>query len=194
MTRTVLRIDSSARREASVSRGLTDQVVAKLGASRVIRRDLDAEPIPQVSEAWAVGAYVPEGERTAEQRTALALSDALIAEIEAADVLVVGLAVYNFTVPASLKAWMDQVARAGVTFRYTEQGPEGLVKGKRAILAVASGGTEVGSELDFATPYARHFLGFIGIEDVDIVASDRLFADLDASQARAEADLERLAA
>ena len=194
MARTVLRIDSSPRREASVSRGLTDRIVAKLGAERVVTRDLDAEPIPPVSGDWAVGAYVPEADRTTEQRTALALSDALIEEIRAADVVVIGLPIYNFTVPAALKAWMDQVARSGVTFRYTEQGPEGLLSDKRVILAVASGGTEVGSAGDFATPYARHFLGFIGLGDVEIVASDRLMMDPEASQARAEEDLERLAA
>ena len=194
MIRTVLRIDSSARHEASVSRGLADRIVARLGAERVIARDLDSEPLPQVTEAWAAGAYAPEEERTAEQRAALALSDALIEEVRAADVLVIGLPVYNFTVPAALKAWIDQVARAGVTFRYTEDGPVGLLEGKRAILAVASGGTEVGSAVDFATPYMRHFLGFIGIEDVEIVASDRLMMDPEASEERAEADLERLAA
>ena len=194
MTRTVLRIDASARHEASVSRDLTDRIVERLAPSRVIVRDLDAEPLPQVTEPWAAGAYIPEEERTTEQRTALALSDALIEEIRAADVLVIGLPVYNFTVPAALKAWIDQVARKGVTFRYTENGPEGLLENKRAILAVASGGTEVGSPLDFATPYMRHILGFIGIGDVQIVASDRLMVDADASEARAEAGLERLAA
>ena len=194
MTRTVLRIDSSARREASVSRDLTDRIVARLGASRVIHRDLDAEPIPQISADWAAGAYTPEEDRTPEQRTALAVSDALIEELRAADVVVIGLPVYNFTVPASLKAWMDQVARTGVTFRYTDQGPEGLLRDKRVILAVASGGTEVGSPIDFATPYARHFLGFIGLGDVEIVASDRLMVDAEASRERAEEGLERLAA
>ena len=194
MTRTVLRIDASARFDASVSRKLADRVVEKLGADRVILRDLAAEPIPHVSEDWASGAYTPEAERTTEQRTALAISDALIEELRDADVVVIATPVYNFTVPASLKAWMDQVARVGVTFRYTENGPEGLLEGKRAILAVASGGTEVGSEIDFMTPYAKFFLGFIGIEDVDVVASDRLMVDAEASQERAEADLTRLAA
>ena len=194
MTPTVLRIDSSARHEGSVSRGLTDRVVERLGAERVIVRDLDAEPVPHVSTDWAAGAYTPEADRTTEQRTALAISDALIEELEAADVVVIGLPVYNFAVPAALKAWMDQVARVGVTFRYTESGPVGLLENKRAILVVASGGTEVGSPIDFATPYARHFLGFLGITDVDVVASDRLMMDPEASNARAEADLERLAA
>ena len=194
MTRTVLRIDASARHGPSVSRRLADRIVERLGAERVIHRDLDAEPLPQVTDAWASGAYTPEAERSAEQRAALALSDALIEEIRAADVLVIGLPIYNFTVPAALKAWIDQVARSGVTFRYTEDGPVGLLEGKRAILAVASGGTEVGSAVDFATPYMRHVLGFVGIEDVEVVAADRLMIDADASRSRAAGDLKRLAA
>ena len=194
MTRTVLRLDSSARHDGSTSRRLTDEVVSRLRASRVVVRDLDAEPLPFVSGTWASGTFTPEADRAPEQRAALALSDTLVAELQAADVVVIGMPIYNFTVPASLKAWMDQVARVGVTFRYTESGPVGLLEGKRAILAVASGGTEVGSPIDFATPYAKHFLGFLGIDDVEVVASDRLMADPDASRARAEADLDRLAA
>ncbi len=88
--------------------------------------------------------------------------------MQAADTLVIGLPIYNFGVPAALKAWVDQVARAGVTFRYTETGPKGLLTGKRAIIAVASGGTEAGSDVDFATGYIRHVLGFIGITDVHL--------------------------
>ena len=114
--------------------------------------------------------------------------------IEAADTLVIGLPIYNFAVPSAFKAWVDLVARAGVTFRYTENGPEGLLKGKRAILAVASGGTEVGSDHDFATGYARHMLGFMGITDVSVVAADRLMIDPDASHKTANDQIENLAA
>ena len=95
-------------------------------------------------------------------------------EIKAADVVLIGLPIYNFGVPAALKAWIDLVARAGVTFRYTESGPVGLLAGKRAIVTVASGGTEAGSDIDFATPYIRHALKFIGITDVLFVKADRL--------------------
>ena len=195
MTRTVLRIDSSPRGEASVSRDLTTRAIERLDPSRVIVRDLAEPPLPQVTETWiTAGRGTPADERTEAQLEETAQSDALIEELRAADVIVIGVPMYNFTVPASLKAWIDLVARPRVTFRYSENGPEGLLKGKRAILAVASGGTEVGSDLDFATPYLRHFLGFIGIEDVQIVASDRLMVDADASEARAEAGLERVAA
>lgn len=192
MPRTILHIDASARREGSVSRALTARIVEKLGGE-VLRRDL-ASPIPQVNEEWIAANFTPAESRTDAQAAALALSDALVAEVKAADVLVIGVPVYNFGVPAALKAWVDQVARAGVTFRYTETGPEGLLTGKRAILAMASGGTPAGSEIDFATGYMRHILGFIGITDVEIVAADRLMLDAEDSQSRASAQIEALAA
>ena len=122
----------------------------------------------------------------------LALSNALVAELQAADVIVIGAPVYNFGVPAAFKAWIDQVARAGLTFKYTEYGPKGLLEGKRAIVAVASGGTEVGSDIDFATGYIRHVLGFIGIEDVVFVAADKLTVDAEASQNAASQAVELL--
>ena len=192
MSRTILHIDASARSEGSVSRSLTARIVEKLGGE-VLRRDL-ASPIPQVSEEWIAANFTPAEGRTDAQAAALALSDALVAEVKAADVLVIGVPVYNFGVPAALKAWIDQIARAGVTFRYTETGPEGLLTGKRAILAMASGGTPAGSEIDFATGYMRHILGFIGITDVEIVAADRLMLDAEDSQSRASAQIEALAA
>ncbi|ABV92103.1 FMN-dependent NADH-azoreductase 1 [Dinoroseobacter shibae DFL 12 = DSM 16493] len=135
-----------------------------------------------------------ELQRTADQRAVLALSDSLVAELQAADTVLITLPIWNFGIPSTLKAWIDQVARAGVTFRYTPDGPVGLLEGKRAILAVASGGTEVGSAIDFATDYLRHVLGFIGIHEVEIVAADRLMVDADASHAKADAAIDALAA
>lgn len=193
MTRTVLHIDASARGAGSITRELSARAVEKLGAERVIYRDL-AQPLPQINEAWIGANFTPEDQRDAVQRDTLALSDALVAELKQADLLVIGLPVYNFAIPASLKAWVDQVARAGVTFRYTENGPEGLLRGKRAVLVVASGGTPVGSEIDFATGYMRHMLGFMGITEVQIIAADRQAVDPDASRAAAERALEGLAA
>jgi FMN-dependent NADH-azoreductase len=113
---------------------------------------------------WVTANFTPPEERGEAERAALAESDALVAELKAADVLVIGVPIYNFGIPAALKAWVDLVARARVTFRYTEQGPVGLLTGKRAYLAVASGGTPVGSAIDFATGYLRHVLGFLGID------------------------------
>jgi FMN-dependent NADH-azoreductase len=193
MTNIALRIDASARREGSVSRDLTDKVISHLAPARTITRDL-AQGLPLIDEAWVGANFTPTDQRTPEQVETLALSDALIAEVTAADTLVIGLPIYNFGVPAALKAWIDQIARAGVTFQYTETGPKGLLSGKRAIVVVASGGTEAGSDIDFATGYIRHVLGFIGIEDVTLVTADRLMVDADASLAKATAQLDALAA
>lgn len=181
MSQTVLRIDSSARRQGSVSRDLAAQIVARIAGAEVITRDLADTPIPQIDEDWVNANFTPEDARTPTQAAKLDLSNELIAELKAADTLVIGVPIYNFGVPAALKAWIDQVARARVTFKYTEQGPVGLLEGKRAIVVIASGGTESGSEVDFATNYVRHVLGFIGIKDVEVVTADRLMIDADAT-------------
>ena len=99
-------------------------------------------------------------------------NDSLVAELQAADTIVIGVAMYNFSIPASLKAWIDQIARAGVTFAYSETGPKGLLEGKKAIITIASGGTEIGSGMDFASDYLRFVLGFVGITDVTILNKD----------------------
>ncbi|MEO0937859.1 MAG: NAD(P)H-dependent oxidoreductase [Pseudomonadota bacterium] len=189
---TTLHIDASARTAGSVSRQLSQQIVDKIGGD-VIRRDL-AHALPQIDEAWLGANFTPVDQRDAEAQGRLALSDTLIEEIKAADTIVIGVPVYNFGVPAALKAWIDLIARAGLTFRYTENGPVGLLNGKRAILAVATGGTPVGSDIDFASGYMKHIMGFIGITDVEIVAADRLMAQQDAAIAAAEAQIEKLAA
>lgn len=189
---TILHIDSSARSEGSVTRELSAKIVSKLGDT-VIRRDL-AMPIPQIDAAWVGANTTPADDRSAEQKEALALSDSLVAELQAADTIVIGTPIYNFGIPAALKAWVDQVARAGLTFRYTENGPEGLLSGKRAIIVIASGGTPAGAEIDFASGYMRHVLGFIGITDVELVAADRLMMDGEASMTAANAQVEALSA
>ncbi|MBW4980972.1 NAD(P)H-dependent oxidoreductase [Mameliella sp. CS4] len=193
MTNTVLRIDASARGTESVSRQLADEVISRLNPATVVSRDL-AETPPQIDTHWLEANVTPESDRTPDQRERLALSDALIEEVRAADTLVIALPIYNFGVPSGVKAWFDQIARAGITFRYTEEGPEGLMTGKRAIITVASGGTEVDGPIDFATPWLRHVLGFIGITDIQVVRSDRQMVDAEASKARAKEDLSRLAA
>ncbi|MDJ0628207.1 MAG: NAD(P)H-dependent oxidoreductase [Rhodobacter sp.] len=181
MTHHILRIDASARRTGSISRDLTDRLIARFaeeGETQVTTRDLTA-PLPQIDEGWIGANFTPAKERSPEQRKTLALSDELVAELRAADTLVIGLPIYNFGVPASLKAWIDLVARAGVTFQYTPDGPRGLLEGKRAIVTVASGGTEMGSDVDFATGYMRHVLGFLGIEDVQFIRADRTAIDME---------------
>lgn len=193
MTQTVLRIDASARTDGSVSRTLADEVVTRLRPARLISRDL-VDAIPQIDAAWLAANMTPAEERTPVQRAKLALSDALIEEVQTADTIVIALPIYNFGVPSSLKAWVDMIARAGITFKYTETGPVGLLDGKRVIFAIASGGTEVDSPIDFATPWLRHVMGFVGITDVQMVRSDRQMVDAEASRTRAEEDLHNLAA
>ena len=139
----------------------------------MVRRDL-IDGIGFVDESWIAANFTAAEERTVTQRERLSESDQLVAELQAADVVVIGAPVYNFGVPATLKAWVDQVARARVTFRYTDAGPEGLLEGKKAYVVIASGGVPVDSAVDFATPYLRHALGFLGIHDVEVIAADRL--------------------
>ena len=184
MSKTVLHIDASARFSESVSRQLSAQVLEHLGADRVIRRDL-ADALPQINETWVNANFTPAEDRDSVQRDVLSLSDILVDELKDADTVVIGTPIYNFSVPASLKAWVDQIARAGLTFRYTDNGPVGLLDGKRAVVVIASGGVPVGSEMDFASGYLRQVMRFVGITDVEIIAADRLNADADAALAAA---------
>lgn len=188
----ILHIDSSARSEASVTRNLSAQLVTHLGGD-VIRRDL-AQGVSFINESWVGATFTPEGDRSAAQNDALAQSDTLVQELMDADALVIGAPVYNFSLPASLKAWIDQIARAGVTFRYTEDGPEGLLSGKRAFIIVGSGGVPVESPVDFLTPYLRHVLGFVGISDVTIIAADKMNAQADAQIKAAMDQISKIAA
>ena len=171
-TAKLLRIDASARTNGSSSRTLSDALIAKLEPASVTVRDL-TEALPFVTEEWVTANFTDETERTEEQRAVLSLSDDLIDEIVAADTLVIGVPIYNFGIPATLKAWIDLIARARKTFHYTAEGPQGLLTGKKAYVLVASGGTELGSDIDFASGYLRHVLGFVGISDVTIISADQ---------------------
>ena len=189
----ILRIDASARHAGSTTRQLSDDLINALrdrhGRLSVLTRDLARTPPPLLDADWIAANFTDPQARDAQQRAALAQSDELVAELMAADVVVIGVPVYNFSVPAALKAWIDQVARARITFRYTDNGPEGLLKGKRAYLVMASGGVAAGSETDFATGYLRHLLGFLGITEVEIVAADQGMLRSDAlTRARARID------
>lgn len=142
--------------------------------AQLLIRDLGANPVPHLSAQAFAAAGKTVAERTPDEQQLAALGDALIAEVEAADVLVIGLPMYNFGVPSSLKAWFDHIARAGRTFRYTTKGPEGLLKGKRAIVFATRGGIYAGTALDSQTRYVRDFLGFLGIKDVEFVYAEGL--------------------
>ena len=195
MTTNILRIDASARFEGSVTRELNDTIVNRFAANgsvSVTERDLAKTPLPQIDEAWVGANFTPADNRTDDQAAKLSLSDSLIEEVKVADVLVIGLPIYNFSIPAALKAWVDQIARAGVTFSYTSEGPKGLLEGKRAIVTVSSGGVPVGSDYDFATGYLRHVLGFVGITDVVLVAADGQNLDAEAANRKAQDAIEQL--
>lgn len=191
----VLEISASARSAASVSRQLSRDLIAALDARygdvEVTRRDL-AQGVPLIDEAWVEANFTPEESRTESQRETLSFSDSLVAELKEADVLVIGTPLYNFSIPAALKAWIDMIARARLTFRYTENGPEGLLSGKKAYVVMATGGVPAGSPADFATPYLRHALAFIGITDVEFVAADRLNSEPEESMDRARAHIAEL--
>lgn len=184
----ILEISASARYEGSISRDLTTDLINALedrnGSADIKRRDL-SKGLPFVDEEWIAANTTPEEERTEDHRLTLARSDELVAEVQDAHVLVIGTPIYNFSVPAVLKAWIDMICRARLTFRYTETGPQGLLTGKKAYVLVPSGGVEMGSAVDFATPYLRHALGFIGISDVEFVGARG--ADRDDGQALSNA-------
>jgi FMN-dependent NADH-azoreductase len=177
----ILYVTASIRSHAdSISRTLgqsiADGLAGKTGAS-VTTRDLAANDIPYVSAERFAANLTPAADRTPEQAQLAAIADTLIAELQAADTIVIAAPVYNFGPPATLKAWADLVARAGTTFRYTATGPEGLLTGKKVYLAIASGGTPVGSDADFMSRWLTFFLGFLGMTDVEIVAADGIMGE-----------------
>lgn len=176
---TVLRVDSSPKGGSSVTRSFTDRLVRTLGDSgrEVETVTRDTNDLPYLDEVWAGATFTDPNDRSADQKEALAISDTLVAELQNADVVVIGAPMYNFGITATLKSWIDQITRARVTFQYTEKGPEGLLSGKKVYVVTASGGTPIGSALDFATPYLKHVLGFLGLNDVTIVESSQKMSE-----------------
>jgi FMN-dependent NADH-azoreductase len=162
---TVLHINSSARLDDSNTRIIGQYLVDALGES-VVSRDLAQHPLPPISAEDLVAVHGSSDSQRASLHKQLALSGQLIDELKNADTLVLGAPMYNFGIPASLKQWIDAICRAGVSFKYTEQGPQGLLGVKRAFIITASGGTAIGSEMDFASRYLEHICRFIGIEEV----------------------------
>lgn len=177
--RALLHIDSSPLGDASISRQLSDQFVQNWQrqhpSGKVITRDLSATPPPLITAEWISASFTPEDVRTSEQRKALALSDTLIGELEAADEYVLGLPMHNFTIPAVLRLWIDQVARAGKTFAFVDGKPTGLLKNKKATFLIASGGVYgPGSAMEsynFVEPFLRKLFGFLGVTDAQSYAA-----------------------
>jgi FMN-dependent NADH-azoreductase len=175
---TILVLDSAATGEASVSKALVREAVAALtegGAARVIHRDLGAEPVPHLTAATVAGIRAEPA--TPSERAARVLSDELIAELRAADTIVIGAPMYNFSIATTLRSWFDHVLRAGETFRYTEKGPQGLLAGKRVLVIESRGGLYSegpAQAYDFQEPYLRHLLGFMGLGDVSFVHAEKI--------------------
>ena len=191
----ILEVSASGRYGDSVSRRLTQDIIDGIARHEsdidLVRRDLN-DGLAFVDEEWIAANFTAEEERTDQQKVKLAVSDALVAELEQADVLVIGAPIYNFGVSATLKAWIDMIARARKTFRYTANGPEGLLKGKKAYLVIASGGVPVDSPIDFATPYLRQALRFVGISDIEVIAADQLNSKADQAIDEAHARIAEL--
>ncbi|GAC15768.1 FMN-dependent NADH-azoreductase [Aliiglaciecola lipolytica] len=188
----LLRIDASMRKTGSVSRQLADRLITKLADKNnyeIKLRDL-TESIPFVNESWINANFTDPAERSSEQRAILSYSDALVAELKSAEALVIATPIYNFGVPAALKAWIDMIARARETFQYTENGPVGLLEVKKAYVIVTSGGTQLGSEIDFVSSWLHHILGFVGIKDVQIIDGSGLMIDQEAALNRADEKIE----
>ncbi|MGC2520845.1 MAG: FMN-dependent NADH-azoreductase [Burkholderiales bacterium] len=172
----LLYVSSSPRGAQSYSHQIAHRIVddlkARHPAAKVVVRDVAKEPLPHVGEAFVGGLFLPPEQRSPAQAKALAVSDALVDELVAADVVVLAVPMHNFALPSTLKAWIDHVVRVGRTFSYTANGPEGLLKGKQAIAVVSRGGVYSDGpmkQLDFQESYLRSVLGFIGITDVHMV-------------------------
>lgn len=162
---TVLHINSSAQMSNSNTRILGQYLVDALG-EQVVHRDLAQQPLPPIHAEDLMAVHGSFDSQRASLQPQLALSEQLIEELKSADTLVLGAPMYNFGIPASLKQWIDAICRAGVSFKYTEQGPVGLLGIKRAFIITSSGGTPIGSEMDFASRYLEHICRFIGINNV----------------------------
>jgi len=189
----LLRIDASANPGESSSRQLGDYLIGQLKQSNLAletrTRNLNQE-LSFIDSNWIAANFTANEERSNDQSARLGFSDRLIAELSWADHIVLTTPMYNFGVPATLKAWIDLVCRAGVTFRYGANGPEGLLKGKSVDIVVTTGGAPLGSRVDFVSGYLRQVFAFIGIDDVNIIGADQMNIDAQASFARAKAQIE----
>lgn len=174
----ILQINSSSRPDASHSSRLASAIVERVqtsqGKGQVTVRDLGRTPVAELDEAALQALFTPAEQRTAEQAERVAIDDALIAEIQAADVVVLGVPMYNFGVPAQLKNWIDAIARARVTFTYTEKGPVGLLTGKKVYVALTRGGRYRNTPADTQVPYLKTVLAFLGMSDVQFVYAEGL--------------------
>ncbi|MBX4913647.1 FMN-dependent NADH-azoreductase [Rhizobium bangladeshense] len=171
----ILLLTSSPRAESlstSIAVDLAEKLKSQKPGSVVVRRDLAANPLPHIDDLFTGAIRKPAEARTAEENAAVKTSDELVAELFAADTIVISTGLINFNIYSSLKTWIDNVARAGVTFKYTESGPVGLVTGKKLYVVLASGGVYSqgpAAPLNHAVPYLKSVLGFLGITDIETI-------------------------
>ncbi len=195
MSYQLLRINASANPQASTSNQLADHFQSLLqqqqAGLQTRLRDV-AQGLPLIDQEWVTASFTTAEQRQESQRERLALSDQLVQELVDADHILLTTPMYNFSVPASLKAWIDLIARAGKTFKYTEAGPQGLLQDKSVTIIVATGGTPVNSEVDFLTGYLQQIFRFIGLDDIRVIAADRMSVDPEASFDRARAEIDAL--
>ena len=185
----ILLITSSPRGEASIStrlaRDLAQRLLkAHLGAT-LAERDLNQNPVPFITSSFVTAGFTPADQRSDADRQALSISDALVAEVQRADQIIIGSGMINFGIPANLKAWIDQITRAGLTFAYGAHGPQGLLTGKKTYLALASGGVYSEGPAaggDFQRPYLIRMLGFLGLTDVEVVLAEGTMQGPDAGE------------
>jgi len=184
----ILRLDASASINTSNSKKLGDELIDRLLALHpdaiVRQRDLNQD-IGFIDENWVAANFTPVDQRSEAQHLRLAFSDKLIDEIKQADFIVLTTPMYNFGIPATLKAWIDLISRAGVTFRYTADGPVGLIKGKQVDIVITTGGVPLQSPVDFVTDYLKQVFRFIGIEDINIISAEAMSVDADSSYQKA---------
>ena len=174
----ILFYKTSPKNEGSISTELGEYLVDRLskeGNTNVSKRQLNQ--IPFINQQIINGLYISDNEKTLEQLEALKISDAIVKDVHENDTIIISTPIYNFAAPAVLKAWADLVARLNKTFQYTDNGPVGLLKNKKAYIVVSSGGTKIGSEIDFFTPWMKFFLNFIGIKAVTFISADELMSD-----------------
>ncbi len=180
----VLRVDASASVNTSNSKKLGDALVSRMEAifpgMQVQQRDLNKD-ISFIDEVWVGANFTPPDERSEMQKKRLEFSDQLIGEIRHADHIILTTPMYNFSIPATLKAWIDMICRAGVTFQYSADGPVGLLKNKRVDIIITTGGVPLQSPADFASNYLKQVFRFIGIENINIFAADQMSVDADTS-------------
>lgn len=195
----ILLITSSPRRGASyssrIARTLAEKLASRDAGATITARDLTADPLPHIDDTFATARGTPPEQLTPTQKAVLALSDALVAELSAADTIIIATGMINFGIPSNLKAYIDHVLRPGMTFKYTEKGPEGLLRGKKVYLVLARGGVYSQGfmqTLNFQDPYLKAVLAFIGLADVEVIAAEGVAFGPEAAEKSVNAALERV--